>query len=277
MPVVPSELELTGGQGKAAADLGERRLLRGRGAHVLVGEQLAEERRPGAGSLGGRRRLRQRQCDPRRRAVGCARDRCRLRAGPAGGRADPRRGRRTRCRVRARATRRTCRYETDSVDAVLSVFGAMFAPDHLPDGRGDRTGGPARAEPWPWPPGRRTGSSARCSAWISGTLPGPPGVQSPLLGDEDHLIELFGGGRAVCAVGWSGRAPGGSRAGRGVRDVLPPVVRADAQGVRVARRCRPVQLWRRDLTELARRFDRHKDGRGVAIPATYLESVLVLR
>lgn len=32
-----------------------------------------------------------------------------------------------------------------------------------------------------------------------------------------------------------------------------------------------------DLTELARRFDRHNDGRGVAIPATYLESVLVLR
>ena len=33
----------------------------------------------------------------------------------------------------------------------------------------------------------------------------------------------------------------------------------------------------RDLTDLARRFDRHREGRGVAIAATYLECVLVLR
>jgi ubiquinone/menaquinone biosynthesis C-methylase UbiE len=79
-----------------------------------------------------------------------------------------------------------------SFDAVLSVFGAMFAPDHSqaatelarvcrPDGRiGLAT----------WAPDGFIGEMLRL---VAGHVPPAPGVASPLLwGSEQYLYELFG-------------------------------------------------------------------------------------
>ena len=115
--------------------------------------------------------------------------------------------------------------ETGTVDAVLSVFGTMFAPDHRRTGLGDRAG-------------RQAGSDGRARLH--------PG--------RLHRRDVPGGGRASRPAGWSrvpvalgDREPPARpvRAGpfhdalrradlhvpvhrcRGVRRVLPPVVRAD--------------------------------------------------
>jgi SAM-dependent methyltransferase len=60
-----------------------------------------------------------------------------------------------------------------SFDAALSVFGAMFAPDHQrAAGEIIRAARPAALSAWPRGP--RTGSSARCSVSLPGTWPGRP-------------------------------------------------------------------------------------------------------
>ena len=60
-----------------------------------------------------------------------------------------------------------------SFDAVLSVFGVMFAPDH--QRAADEIIRVTRpAAPSAWPRGPPTGSSARCSVSSPGTCPGRP-------------------------------------------------------------------------------------------------------
>ena len=79
-----------------------------------------------------------------------------------------------------------------SFDAVLSVFGVMFAPDHQRAAdeiiRATRPGGTVGLASW-----TPDGFIGQMFSVITRHVPGPPGVASPLLwGTEQHLSGLFG-------------------------------------------------------------------------------------
>jgi SAM-dependent methyltransferase len=162
-----------------------------------------------------------------------------------------------------------------SFDAVLSVFGTMFAPDHQRTAdeiiRVTRPGGTVGLASWT--PDGFIGQMFRV---ITGHVPGPPGVASPLLwGTGQHLAELFAGAAATIrsverTCTWRFAAPGDFTAF--FRRWYGPTLKAfDAlsEGGRTELEA--------DLTSLAGRWDRNGDGGSVAIPATYLETVITLR
>ena len=159
-------------------------------------------------------------------------------------------------------------------DAVLSVFGAMFAPDHQLAAdeiiRATRPGGTVGLASW-----TPDGFIGQMFGVITGHVPGPPGVASPLLwGTEEHLSGLFGAvvadARSVqrtCT--WRFTSP--EEFVGFFRRWYGPALKAfevlDDKG-RAA--------LAHDLAQLARRWDRNQGG-SIAIPATYLETILTLR
>jgi ubiquinone/menaquinone biosynthesis C-methylase UbiE len=83
-------------------------------------------------------------------------------------------------------------FEDESFDAVLSTFGAMFAPDQPRVAqelmRVARKGG--RIGMANWTP---EGFIGQLLKLIAGYVPPPPGISSPLLwGSEPRIVELFG-------------------------------------------------------------------------------------
>ena len=79
-----------------------------------------------------------------------------------------------------------------SFDAALSVFGAMFAPDHRRAAaeilRVVRPGGTVGLASW-----TPDGFIGQMFGVTTSHVPGPAGVQSPLLwGTEQHIAEIFG-------------------------------------------------------------------------------------
>jgi ubiquinone/menaquinone biosynthesis C-methylase UbiE len=83
-------------------------------------------------------------------------------------------------------------FEDESFDVVISIFGAMFAPDHQRTAdellRVCRPGG--RIAMANWTPGGLVGTMFKTMAKHA---PPPPGVAPPpLWGTRDHLEELFG-------------------------------------------------------------------------------------
>jgi ubiquinone/menaquinone biosynthesis C-methylase UbiE len=162
----------------------------------------------------------------------------------------------------------------DSVDAVLSVFGTMFAPDHRKTAdeviRVTRPGGTVGLASW-----TPNGFIGEMFKVITSHVPGPVGVQSPLLwGTEQHLIDLFGESAAeITSVErdcvW--RFPSAEEFVLFFRRWYGPTLKAfDA----LDGPTKPVLAA--DLADLATQFDRNADGGSVAIPATYLESVITL-
>jgi len=159
-------------------------------------------------------------------------------------------------------------------DAVLSVFGAMFAPDHQLAAdeiiRATRPGGTVGLASW-----TPDGFIGQMFGVITGHVPGPPGIASPLLwGTEQHLSDLFGpaaaGARSVQRTfTWRFTSPDDFVAF--FRRWYGPALKAfevlDEDG-RAA--------LADDLAQLARRWDRNHGG-SIAIPATYLETILTLR
>src|SRR5262249_14934683 len=161
-----------------------------------------------------------------------------------------------------------------SFDAVLSVFGAMFAPDHqraaAEIARAARPGATTGLASW-----TPDGFVGEMFSVISQHVPGPPGIESPLLwGTERHLSDLFGDAVAdarpaqrTCTFRFT--SPEDFAAD--FRTFYGPTVKAfealddEGQAALAA-----------DLADLARRWDRN-DGGSIAIPGTYLESVLALR
>ena len=162
----------------------------------------------------------------------------------------------------------------DSVDAVLSVFGSMFAPDHQRTAdeivRVTRPGGTVGLASWT--PDGFIGQMFRV---ISSFVPPPAGLQPPpLWGTQEHLEELFGD------------------AAQSVRS------RVRTNYFRFTTPQEFVSFFRRwygptlkafealdlpeqtalaaELAALAERFDRHRDGGSIAIAADYLESVITL-
>jgi SAM-dependent methyltransferase len=162
----------------------------------------------------------------------------------------------------------------DDFDALLSVFGTMFAPDQQRTAdevvRVTRSGGTVALASWT--PDGFIGEMFR----TTGAYVAPPaGVPSPLLwGTEAHLQDLFGSAatdmRSVertCT--WRFTAPEEFVAffRRWYGPTLMAFEALDEEGRRALAA---------DLVDLARRHDRNAGG-SVAIPATYLETVLTLR
>ncbi len=165
--------------------------------------------------------------------------------------------------------------EDGAFDAVLSVFGAMFAPRHDRTAaeivRVTRPGG--RVGLASWTPDGFIGAMFRT---IARHVPPPAGLSSPMLwGTPEHLAEIFGPALAdaqsterVCTFRFASPEEFTAFFRRWYGPTLKAFDALDDDG-RAA--------LAHDLTELAREWDRHRDGHGIAIPATYLESVLTLR
>src|SRR3954470_19994603 len=162
-----------------------------------------------------------------------------------------------------------------SFDAVLSFFGAMFAPDHQRAAneiiRVVRPGGKVGLASWT--PDGFIGEMFRV---ITSHVPGPPGPMSPLLwGTEPYLFDIFAGAaedvRSVertCTFRFTSADEFVAFFRRWYGPTLQAFDALDAVGQ---------AALAVDLADLARTFDRHRDGGSVAIGATYLETVFTVR
>ena len=157
-------------------------------------------------------------------------------------------------------------------DAVLSVFGSMFAPDQPKAAselaRACRPGGTIALASWM--PSGFIGDMFRV---IAKHVPPPPGLSSPMLwGTEAHLQELFGDSVAsmrsterICTF----RYPSAEAFVEFFRRWYGPTLKA-FEAVGPDRE----PALHADLVELANRWDARKDGRAIAIPSAYLETVM---
>jgi SAM-dependent methyltransferase len=166
-------------------------------------------------------------------------------------------------------------FDDGSFDAVTSVFGSMFAPDH---GRAaaellrvTRPGG--RIALASWTPEGFIGELFRT---VGAYVPPPAGVPSPMLwGTEAHLRELLGDGLASLRVTertFTFRFRSAEEFVAFFRRWYGPTVKA-FETLRGDARDGLEQA----LVALARRHDRLGTGDAIAIPATYAEAVAVTR
>jgi ubiquinone/menaquinone biosynthesis C-methylase UbiE len=166
-------------------------------------------------------------------------------------------------------------FPDDSFDAVTTVLGSMFAPDHERAAaellRVCRPGGLIANVSWT--PAGYLGEMFR----TMGThVPPPADVRSPLLwGTEAHLLELFADRLASLETTertftWRYESP--EAFVDEFRTWYGPTLKAFA-----ALEADPdaSDALERDLVALARRSDRLENG-AVAIPATYLEAIAVV-
>ena len=166
-------------------------------------------------------------------------------------------------------------FRDDSFDAVTTVLGSMFAPDHERAAaelfRVCRPGGVIANVSWT--PAGYLGEMFRT---MGAHVPPPAGVQSPLLwGTEAHLQELFADRLAsleTTAQTFTWRYESPEAFVDEFRTWYGPAVKAFAalEGDPEAG-----DALERDLVALARRSDRLEDG-AVAIPAAYLEAIAVV-
>jgi SAM-dependent methyltransferase len=167
-------------------------------------------------------------------------------------------------------------FPDDSFDAVMSVFGSMFAPDHRRAAaelmRVCRPGGTIALASWS--PDGFVGELFRT---VGAHVPPPAGLASPMLwGTETHLRELFGDGIASLELDertFTWRFRSAEELVEFFRTWYGPTVKAFAAVDGGAR-----EALERDLVELASEWDRLGGGSGaIAIPATYTEAVAVTR
>jgi SAM-dependent methyltransferase len=161
-----------------------------------------------------------------------------------------------------------------SFDAVLSVFGAMFAPDHARAAaeltRVSRPGG--RIGLAAWTPDGFIGEMLKV---VAAHVPPVPGLASPLLwGTEPHLRELVGD-RVDTLASRERTFTYRFRSAEAFVDYFrrhygPTVKAFEAVGEAGA------DALFADLVDLVRRHSRTSTG-PVAVPATYLETVAVRR
>ena len=165
-------------------------------------------------------------------------------------------------------------FEDDSFDAVISVFGTMFAPDHERAAsellRVSRPGGTIALASWA--PDGFIGDLFRTT---SKHVPPPPGLQSPMLwGTEPHLREIFGDGISSLEV----REQTYTFRFRSAEDFVAffrtwygPTLKAFAALEGSAR-----EALESDLVALTRTRGRVVSD-SIAIPATYTEAVAIAR
>jgi len=166
-------------------------------------------------------------------------------------------------------------FADSSFDAVLSVFGAMFAPDHRRAAeeiiRVVRPGGTVGLASW-----SPDGFIGRMFGITTSHVPGPVGVQSPLLwGTARHIADIFGDAatdvRSVertCTFRFTSPEEFVAYFRRWYGPTLQAFNALDAAGQ---------AALGGDLAALARPFDSHGDGGSIAIRATYLETVFTVR
>lgn len=166
-------------------------------------------------------------------------------------------------------------FPDDSFDAVTSVFGTMFAPDHEQAAaellRVSKPGGTIALASW-----TPDGFIGELFRTVAAHVPPPAGVPAPMLwGTEAHLRKLFGDGIASLEVTertFSFRFPSAEHFVAFFRLWYGPTVKAFAALEGDAR-----DALEKDLVALARRYDRLGDTGAVAIPATYTEAVAITR
>jgi SAM-dependent methyltransferase len=166
-------------------------------------------------------------------------------------------------------------FPDDSFDAVTSVFGSMFAPDHAQAAaeliRVCRPGGTIALASW-----TPEGFIGKLFSTVGTHVPPPTGVPSPMLwGTETHLRELLGEGIASLELAertFTFRFPSAAHFVTFFRLWYGPTLKAFAALEDGAR-----DALEHDLVELARRFDRLGGADAIAIPATYTEAVAVTR
>jgi ubiquinone/menaquinone biosynthesis C-methylase UbiE len=160
-----------------------------------------------------------------------------------------------------------------SFDAVLSIYGVMFAPDHRRAAaelaRVCRPGG--RIALASWTPDGFIGETFRI---FSRYLPPTPGLQPPVAwGDENYLGALFGKDTAS-TTSYRRTAVFRFRSAEEnvdfFRTYYGPTLRA-FESLDPVRR----ESLRNDLLALARRYDRNGGSGPIAITADYLETVIV--
>ena len=165
-------------------------------------------------------------------------------------------------------------FPDDSFDAVTSVFGAMFTPDHAQTAsellRVTRPGGTIALASW-----TPDGFIGELFRTIGAHVPPPAGVPAPMLwGTEGHLRELFGDGIAsldVTEQTFTFRFTSAEEFVAVFRRWYGPTVKAFAALEGAAQ-----DALERDLVALARRFDLH-GADATAIPSTYIEAIAVTR
>jgi SAM-dependent methyltransferase len=165
-------------------------------------------------------------------------------------------------------------FPDSSFDAVISVFGSMFAPDHEQAAaelaRVCRPGGTIALASWT--PDGFVGELFRT---VSKHMPPPAGLRSPMLwGTDDHLRELFGDqieSLHVTERTFTWRFTSAEELVTFFRLWYGPTLKAFA-ALEDTRR----DALELDLIELANRFDR-LGGDAIAVPATYTEAVAVRR
>lgn len=158
-----------------------------------------------------------------------------------------------------------------SFDAVTSVFGAMFAPDHRRTAgellRVTAAGGTIALAGWT--PDSFIGELFRT---VAAHVPPPAGVPSPMLwGTGGHLRELLGDGIASLDVRertFTFRFGSAEEFVDFFRRWYGPTLKAFAALDGSAR-----DALQQDLVALAERFDRLDDDGAIAIPSTYAEAV----
>jgi ubiquinone/menaquinone biosynthesis C-methylase UbiE len=163
-----------------------------------------------------------------------------------------------------------------SFDAVTSVFGAMFAPDHARAAaellRVCRPAGTIAIASW-----TPDGFIGELFRTVAAHVPPPAGVASPMLwGTEAHLRELFGAGIASLEVverTFTFRFRSAEEFVEFFRTWYGPTLKAFA----AVEDLRARQALRDDLVALARRYDRLGSGDAIAIPATYTEAIAITR
>ncbi|HWL32233.1 MAG TPA: methyltransferase domain-containing protein, partial [Gaiellaceae bacterium] len=162
-----------------------------------------------------------------------------------------------------------------SFDAVTSVFGSMFAPDHAQAAaellRVCRPGG--RIALASWTPEGFIGELFRT---VAAHVPPPAGVQSPMLwGTEAHLRTLFGDGIASLEIGertFTFRFTSAEEFVLFFRTWYGPTLKAFAALEGAGR-----DALEEDLIALARRSNRLGGPGAIALPAAYTEAVAVTR
>jgi ubiquinone/menaquinone biosynthesis C-methylase UbiE len=162
----------------------------------------------------------------------------------------------------------------DSFDAVTSVFGCMFAPDHAQAAaellRVCRPGGTIALASW-----TPDGFIGELFRTVAAHVPPPPGLLSPMLwGTEAHLRELLGEEIARLEVEertFTFRFRWAEEFVTFFRTWYGPTLKAFAALEGSAR-----DALESDLVALAHRFDR-LGGDAIAIPATYIEAVALKR
>ena len=184
-----------------------------------------------------------------------------------------------RARERAAAERLTVDFEpgdaeaipfpAESYDAVLSVFGTMFAPDHRRAAaelvRVTRPGGTIALASWT--PDGFIGSMFKT---VASHVPPPRGLASPLLwGTEAHLTDLFG-----TEVAWVHRRRTfvfRFTSAEAFVDAFATYYGPTLKALEAAGPGRDALA--RDLRDLARSWNRLPQPGPIAVPSAYLESI----